>query len=335
MHETAIDEDEIDLIELWHTIARYKKFVIFFTISITILSAVWSLAMTNIYKSTSVIIPSGQTASRLGSLASLAGISPHQGAGSTEILALLKSNVLKKEVIDDYHLMPVLFYKSWNKKKNRWKKVSGGGLNLFVANLIAEIRSRIGSSSDSSVKNIKTVPDIDDGISALGKIFDVSENQKLGAIDISIEYPNPAVADSLLNDIITTLKNHMTAEAIRIAKKKNTILKKELLKTADPMIQQVLYKLIAKQMATLTTAKVSENFAFKIIDPPYAPNRKYKPKRKLIVIVAFITSLILGIFIVFFIEFIKNAKDKDRKDNSDNRISADNNKTLAIKEEDL
>ncbi len=326
-----IENDEIDLIELWRTITRYKKFVLSFTIGITILAAIWSLAMTNIYKSTSVIIPSGQTASRLGSLASLAGISPHEGARSTEILALLKSNVLKKEAIDNYHLMPVLFYKSWNKKKNKWKKVSRGGLNLFIANLIAEIQSRIGSSSDNSAKKIKMLPDIDDGISALGKIFGVSKNQKLGVIDMSIEYPNPAVADKLLNDIITTLKNHMTAEAIRIAKKKNAILKKELLKTADPTIQQVLYKLIAKQMATLTTAKVSENFAFKIIDPPYASNKKYKPKRKLIVIVAFITSLILSIFVVFFIEFIKNTKN--RKDNSADEIDMDNKK-LAIREKE-
>jgi len=38
-----------------------------------------------------------------------------------------------------------------------------------------------------------------------------------------------------------------------------------------------------------------------------------KPKKKLIVIVAFITSFILAIFLVFFIEFIKSSKEEEKK----------------------
>lgn len=275
-------------------------------------------------------MPVGQDTSRfgslgsLGSLASLAGISPHTSAGSVEILALLKSDVLKKEVIEKYHLLPILLYKSWDKKKNRWKKPSA--FSIFVA----KIRSKIGGESGST-KKLKLTPDMDDGIKALGEIFDVSEDKKLGTIDMSIEYPDPKMADRLLSDIIATLKNHLTAEAIRIAKKKNAILEKELLKTADPTIQQSLYKLIASNMATITTAKVSENFAFKVVDPPYSPEKRYKPKRTLIVIVAFVTSLILSIFILFFVEFIKNARK--RTDISDSNIGMDDRKQVTEEEE--
>ena len=38
---------------------------------------------------------------------------------------------------------------------------------------------------------------------------------------------------------------------------------------------------------------------------------KTKPKRGLILIVALITSMILGIFGVFFIEFLKNSNDEN------------------------
>ncbi|MEA1916098.1 MAG: GNVR domain-containing protein, partial [Campylobacterota bacterium] len=38
-----------------------------------------------------------------------------------------------------------------------------------------------------------------------------------------------------------------------------------------------------------------------------------KPKKRLIVVVAFVTGLILSIFLVFFMEFIRGAKEEDAK----------------------
>jgi len=315
MHDEM--DDEIDLLELWQVIWRHKKFILSFTIGVAVIVAFWSLTMTNIYKSKTVIISSGQSASRFGSLALLAGIPSHTSTNTTEILALLKSDILKKEVIEKYHLLPILLYKSRGKEKGDWKKPSE--FSLFIA----KIRSKIEGISNSNTRKITRTPDIDNGIKALGSIFNVNENTRLGTIDMSIEYPNPDMADRLLNDIITTLKNHMTTEAIRIAKKKSAILKRELIATADPTIQQALYRLIVNQMGIIATAKVSENFAFKVIDPPYSPARKYKPKRKRLVIISTISALILSIFLVFFIESVKNAK-KRRADNSADAVSANN-----------
>ena len=298
------EEDEIDLVELWQTIWSHRKFIGLFTLSITILAVILTLTMTNIYKSQAVLLPSKSSASPLGSLSSIAsivGVSIPSSSGSAEIMSLLKSNVLKEEVIKRYNLLPVLLYKSWDEKHHRWRQPSKFAL------FITKIKAAIGLSKGKSKKN---GPDIDDGIRALNNIFDVSEDRKLGTINVSVEYPDPKMAQKILEDIISTLREHMTSEAIRIAKKKINLLNQQLNKTTDPTIQQMIYKLIANQMKILTTAEVSENFAFKVIDPPFAPDRKYKPKRKLIVIVAFITALILSIFIVFFVEFIKSAKER-------------------------
>jgi LPS O-antigen subunit length determinant protein (WzzB/FepE family) len=46
---------------------------------------------------------------------------------------------------------------------------------------------------------------------------------------------------------------------------------------------------------------------------PYVKD-KAEPKRALIVIVAFITSIILGIFLVFFREFLKSNKEEEKAD---------------------
>ena len=53
-----------------------------------------------------------------------------------------------------------------------------------------------------------------------------------------------------------------------------------------------------------------------MITDPYIPDvkDKAKPKRALIVIVAFITSFILAIFLVFFIEFVRGSKEESNID---------------------
>jgi uncharacterized protein involved in exopolysaccharide biosynthesis len=55
---------------------------------------------------------------------------------------------------------------------------------------------------------------------------------------------------------------------------------------------------------------VKEGFAFKVLDPPMAPDLKSKPKRAQMVVVAFMVSLFLSAFIVLFREYIRKIKAK-------------------------
>jgi len=71
-------------------------------------------------------------------------------------------------------------------------------------------------------------------------------------------------------------------------------------------------KVKEKVFATLTEqheiAKISEaeeGSQFEVIDRPYPAERKSKPKRSLIVIMAGITAGILGVFLAFFVEFFQ------------------------------
>ena len=296
------EDDEIDLLELWQTISKHKKFIIAFTLSITIISVIVVLLMINIYKSSSVILPiqqgdKGESSllSQFGGAASLAGLSLTSSGGSQQIMAILKSDSLKIETIKKYNLLPVILYKSWDKKHKKWIEKKG----WFSKN-----KNQFFSKQQIRMAN---------ALKSFSNMMSVSNDKTLGTITISVEYPNPMVSTELVRDILSTLKNRMVKETIDVAKKRETILKSELMKTQDPTIQQKLYGLVAKQKEIIATAKVGEDFAFKIIDPPQIPVFKYKPKRKLIVIVAFITGLILSIFIVFFVEFVKNAKDRQKK----------------------
>ena len=54
--------------------------------------------------------------------------------------------------------------------------------------------------------------------------------------------------------------------------------------------------------ATVKTARIDQ--------AAYAPEKRIKPKRKLIVVLGLMSGLILGVFVVFFVNFIKNQKQQ-------------------------
>ena len=65
-----------------------------------------------------------------------------------------------------------------------------------------------------------------------------------------------------------------------------------------------------KNQINLTKLQIKNTFFTKEIGSPLMSDKPAKPKKKLIIIVAFITGFILSIFLVFFIEFIRSFKEE-------------------------
>ena len=74
-------------------------------------------------------------------------------------------------------------------------------------------------------------------------------------------------------------------------------------------INELLSALVKKKVLS----QAGEFYMVKQLTKPQVPYIKDKagPKRALIVIVAFITSIILGIFFVFFKEFLKSEEEEE------------------------
>jgi uncharacterized protein involved in exopolysaccharide biosynthesis len=103
--------------------------------------------------------------------------------------------------------------------------------------------------------------------------------------------------------------DRMSSEAKRVAETNRRYLESIIDKTADPIIKTAIYNLIAQQIQSSMMAEAKENYAFKMIDPPKEPDLKVKPKRALMVILAFIVALFVGIFGAFVIEYVRKAKE--------------------------
>ena len=180
--------------------------------------------------------------------------------------------------------MSILFSEEWDEEQKRWK-------------------------------DLENPPTIDDGVRVFKKkIVKVSEDRKTGTITIAVEFKDPEQAARLAELIVKELKNIMIKDTVQRAQNTLKELKKSLHSSIDPLLQQKIYNLIANQIKIISLTKVSETFAFKIIDSPRVPDKKYKPKRSLIVALTFVSSLFLGIFLVFLKEYIDNVKKNSKRE---------------------
>jgi len=315
--DPAMMEDEINLLDLWRVIWKRRKLIGILVIALVFLTAGVSLFMTNIYQSKAVIVPvtakeggGGGTLSALASqFGGLPGISLPGSASATEIVSLLKSNVLREKIVERYRLMPVLFYKQWDGRKNDWKREQGVSLNPlgWLSKLVDTVRPP--DQRASRRKGEEGVPRLWDALRLLDGIVKINNNIKENTITLTVDYEDPELAAKMAGYFLDTLTEHMSAEAKRVALINRTYLEEQLQKTADPLIRQKIYNLIALQLETAMMTEVKENFAFKVIDPPRVPDQKIKPKRALMVVLSFVVALFMGVFIAFFMEYLEKIRN--------------------------
>ncbi len=313
------DEEERTLLDYWRVLIKRKWLIIILVFVSVFATAIISLLETNIYQSRAVIAPvsdSGGKARRLAALASrftgMPRITLPGTASSSEIIALLNSNILREKIIRKYNLLPVLFYDQWDEEKKEWKKDDSFDFNPF--RLIGSIVKLIRPEDKVTLKKEEEegIPSVWDGLRALDNMVRVNDNIDRNTIEISVEFYDPEKAAAIVEDFLTTLNSHMSEEAKRVANTNRKYLEEQLKSTADPLIKQKIYNLIAHQVETSMMAEVKENFAFKVLDPPTVPDRKIKPKRALMVILSFLLSLFAGIFLAFFLENIERARYKTK-----------------------
>ena len=276
-------EDEIDLLELWGVLWRRKLVVFLVTFLATAASIIVALKLPKIYRSEVVILPTSEKQtipSGLSGLAAVAGISLPVSSNEAEIEARLRSKALYARIIKKYNLLPILFPKR--------------------------------------LRDPEKPPTIDDGIRKFkNSIVHISKDRKTGTITISVDFYDPREAARLAGLIVKELRDVIVSSTISKAKKTLKELEKTLPRVSDPLVQQKIYNLMAKQIETISLARAGEAFAFKVIDPPRVPDKKYKPKRRLIVMVSFVSSLFIGIFLVFFLEYVENAKKRLKEKSKD------------------
>lgn len=380
-NQVLIDEDEIDLYELWQTIWKRRRFIAIFCTAVVTISIVASLLMTKIYRSEATLIPISSSSSGLSAyagLAAMAGMSlPSSGDDSTKIQAVLKSRTLKEAVISELDLINILnegkeipedrdplqytlgifdkgIYNVGEDKKTSLititidykdpelaqkigysvisnlqeilnsKALTVAKFNrIFLEEQVADQQKKLDTIQQQLAKYQKSTKIISPDVQLKG-LMDlysslvskkIETQVKLKSMEANFDSSNPQV--KFLRDQLDAVK----AQIKELEEKTNVLALPSIDELPESMVEygqilqqltivKAVYENIVKAYEQAKIEEAKGNLYVQVIDEPNLPDIKFKPKRKLIVVVAAVTSLILAVFIVFFLEFIQNVKSR-------------------------
>ncbi len=289
----SIEDDEIDLVELWHAIWTGKIIIIVLTATFAISSIFYALSKPNVYKASVLLSPvssqgsSGGLAAlagQFGGLASMAGINlgGSNGDQTSIALATLESRSFVEKFIQKHDLLvPLMAAKEWDKVND-----------LLV--LDEEIYDEKSHQWIREVKATETPePTPWQSYEKFSKLLSVSQDKTSSLITIEIEFYSPTLAKRWLVLLVKEINEFMREQEKEETKASIQYLKDELKNIQVSNMETVFYQLIEEQTKTMMLAQVKKEYVFKTIDPAQVPDTKNGPKRAVIVVL----GTVLGGFI--------------------------------------
>ncbi|QKJ22249.1 Wzz/FepE/Etk N-terminal domain-containing protein [Poseidonibacter lekithochrous] len=300
-----VEEDEIDLKELFNTILKYKYKIALFVSFITILTFIYTLSIPNLYKSEIVLSPQESQKSvggGLSSLASLAGVS--LGGGSSK-----DPFIMMKTTLNDY-----LFNEKVIKKYNLIEKLETKKNLVFALN-IDSIYNMFNSKSQKTEDKRSEKEKIFSTINSIKSILSIASDKKSSLIIIKAELVDRYMAKELVDIYLTEIINKIKLEDMKEIDAQIKYYNKELSSTYDVSLKEQLSKSLSGLYQKKVFSQANDYyFVSKVVDSRVSYiKEKTKPKRALILIVSFMTSIFLAIFIVFFLEFLRSDKENETK----------------------
>ncbi len=307
VQEQCIEEDEIDLRELWQTILKGKKIIAILVVIVISFTLVYIFKLPNVYKSESILIPtsehSGPSLGGLGGLAAMAGVSIGGGDSMTPDVAF-------NTLLNDYEFMHVFvvknnlvsYYKNKNLDKNYVFALGFRGVyDLFKSSPVPES----SSSNEADIYNI---------VKSVKNNFSISSDKKTALITVSYSDSDRKHAPEMILAFLKDASSYLVKNNLRIIDNKLNYFSKEMQKADGFELRQSLSSMISQILQEKVMMQSKVYYQCDVLTQPAVAyvKDKTKPKRGLILVVSFIASLILGVFLVFFLEFIKGSREEER-----------------------
>ena len=303
IQEHFIEEDEIDLRELWQTIVKGKKVIATVVVLVVSLTLVYALKMPNVYKSQVILIPtakdSGSSLGGLGGLAAMAGVSIGGGGSMTPDTAF-------NSLLDNYEFMKKFVQK--NKIVEHYSDVNADENYVFalgfrgVYDLFKSEPNKDDLSIDDEIFNI---------IKTVRQNFSISSDKKTALITVSYMDSDRTYPPKIINAFLKDASKYLVDNNLRIIDNKLHYFQKEMQKAEGFELRKSLSSMISKILQDKVMMQSKVYYQCDVLTEPSVAyiKDKSKPKRGLIMVVSFVTSIILGIFLVFFLEFIKKEEE--------------------------
>jgi LPS O-antigen subunit length determinant protein (WzzB/FepE family) len=291
MSNSNFNNEEINLYNLFAAFWKAKYFIALISSIFAIIGILYALSLPNIYKSEATLMDQAATSSsssnlaniaeRYSGLASMAGISLGGGSATQKdaSLAMLSSKDFFRKYYDDKELLKELVsFDRYDPSNNK---------NYFIAK-----------------GNQKKAINFTDSFHSFHEHFSFNEDIKTGLIRASFEHKSPVIAQKWLKKIILDINEYVKKDEVKKAEETYAILMNEISGTTNPDLSFMISKLAEKQIQTITLSRVTDEFAFKIIDSPYIPEKKSKPYRSWVVVLTTFLGFFLSSIIVLFTYYL-------------------------------
>jgi uncharacterized protein involved in exopolysaccharide biosynthesis len=269
------DDGSIDAAKLFDAVWQKKLLISIATAIVGALFATYALLSDKIYQAQVVVTTAedsseglrGLLSGQLGSLASLAGLGGGALTGKrAEYVALLTSNALLREFIEERNLLPVLFPEIWNAEQKRWEP---GWLGR--------------------------APRLGDGVDRfLGRILS-TELTKEGLITVSVVWTDAQVAAEWANALVARVNEHVRERTIADARRGMEFLEREIKQDHAVSVQTGLYRLQEANLNKIMLATVQPDYALRVIDPAVAPLKPVRPRWFLLSALGIVLGGMLGV----------------------------------------
>ena len=306
-----LEEDEIDLKELFKTIWAKKIFIVIFTLVVTILAGFYAYSKTPIYEAKALLEigeykinnttkNSVDDASTLEKKLSTLFVDMEKNLKdkTSEISNIsvvkglknfleIKSESTSNEEAKNEILKVLTFVQNEHEKilddVKKQKEMELRNIDLQISDIKSKSVALIDKKIENNIKNLKSLEE---------QLKQVDENLK------KIDSLNPSLAALKLMEKrdITNSINTITIQNFELESKK------------DELLTTTLYKL-EESKKIIELSLLPHNYKnTQIVGEIMTNDFPTKPKKSLIVAVAFVTGLIISIFLVFFIQFIQGIR---------------------------
>ncbi len=307
------NNDEIDLIELFMKLWSYRVFIIIFSSVAIILAVIYSLLATEIYDSkvTFYQVQNKQVpSSGIMSIASQFGFGGAGSAGSSYSIAdLVSSRKMREQII--YHEWQTEEYDSllnlidfWELEGETPAEIKERALEIMNDKVAYDINEETGLQSITvSTREAQLSADIANY--TIQKISEYIQNEQKTSTKENLEYIEKRlnttkqelrVAEEALKEFRE--KNRMIAESPELQLEYGRLQR-------EVTIKQEVYLTLQKEKEMAMIELVKETPVINILDEAVKPEKRSKPKRKLIVIIGAFAGFFLSIFSIIAHEVYK------------------------------
>tara|TARA_Y100000591_G_scaffold331874_1_gene367175 strand:- start:1603 stop:2472 length:870 start_codon:yes stop_codon:yes gene_type:complete len=283
-------KEEINLEDILNKIKINLRIVIALPLTVTVLTAIYSLSIPNTFKATVKYSVEDQffSSSNTDSISSLLSISQSGPSIISVVEEVLYSREFLSYIIDDEYYKELIFA---GKGRN-------DGNELYLDN----------SLIDQETRKWIEVPEFRD----IHEKFTASlsfENSKDGIGELSYIHESRKGAVQIVNKTFSSLNKFMSSRAIKSSQENINFLNDILKSVSEKNVQNSIAELIKIETKELMLASKQQNYIFSSIQAAYEPYSRYQPKRSLICLIAFFSTLSF-VFFILIITQIFNIKLK-------------------------